>query len=268
MSDQLDNRIDELVALAVLGELTPTEEAELDTALDADSDLAVELDGDLSTAASLQAQLAEGPPPSMKTSVMAAIDALVAADHGSIDAAAVIPLPGTSSLGSAVVPDVVAPLAQPEVVDFAAERTQRRGGFWQPLVAAAAVALLFVGGVLVANRGGDDGSNFEAIATADDAQGRTLAGDLAGTLDVVYSPSQNAFVLVGDGIPTLVDAETYQLWFVDDSGIQSVGLFRPDADGHVEQVFADLDPTDFVVGVTVEPAAGSEAPTLPIIAAT
>ncbi len=253
MSDELDNRIDELLALAALGELTSADEAELDAALAADVGLAAELDADLAVAAKLQARLAEDPPPAMKLNVMAAIDALE-------DAEAPVTAPPTALLPP---PDSA---QQPDVVDFATERTKRRGSKWQPLAAAAAVVMLLVGGVLVANRG-DNAPNFEAVAAADDAQQRTLDGELAGTLDVVYSPSQDAFVLVGSGIPTLIDAETYQLWFVDDSGAQSVGLFRPDGDGRVEQLFDGLDPSDFVVGVTIEPAAGSESPTLPIIAA-
>ncbi len=275
MNDDLNTRIDDLLALAALGELSPTDELELDAALAADAELADELDADLSTAAALQATLAEIPPASMKANVMAAIDALDAGpdvDESPDDAVVTMPQPATSPLGTpnAIPADTASTNAasgEPGVVDFAAERTRRRTSRWQPLAAAAAVALLFVGGVLVANRGDDGGPNFEAIAEADDAQQRTLAGELDGTLDVVYSPSQQSFVLVGTDIPTLIDAETYQLWFVDDNGAQSVGLFRPDGDGRVEQVFTDLDPSDFVVGVTIEPAAGSESPTLPIVAA-
>ncbi len=276
MNDDLNTRIDDLLALAALGELSPADELELDAALAADAELVTELDADLSVAAALQATLATEPPASMKANVMAAIDALDAAglgvDESSDDAVVTMPQPATSPLGtpSAIPADTASTNAasnEPGVVDFASERTKRRTSRWQPLAAAAAVALLFVGGVLVANRGGDDGPNFEAIAQADDAQQRTLAGELDGTLEVVYSPSQQSFVIVGTDIPTLIDAETYQLWFVDGNGAQSVGLFRPDDQGRVEQVFTDLDPSDFVVGVTIEPAAGSESPTLPIIAA-
>jgi hypothetical protein len=45
-----------------------------------------------------------------------------------------------------------------------------------------------------------------------------------------------------------------------------VGIFRPDTDGSVSERFADADPTGFVLGVTEEPAGGSESPTLPILA--
>jgi len=254
MSDELDNRIDDLLALAALGELSPADEAELDAALLADADLTAEIDADLAVAALLQSTLAIDPPATLKSGVMAAISEPARSEPARSEPARSEPARSEP--------------AQSDVVDFGAARAKRKNR-WQPLAAAAAVVMLLAGGILVANRGGgDDGSNFEAIAAADDAQQRALAGTLEGTLDVVYSPSQNAFVLVGSGIPTLIDEETYQLWFVDDEGAQPIGLFRPDDTGRVEQVFEGLDPSDIVVGVTIEPAAGSDAPTLPIIANT
>lgn len=257
-----DDRIEELLELAVLGELTAEQEIELDAALADDADLAADLDADLSVAASLQALHAEAPPERLKADLMAAIDALDSEAIDESDASVSAPTEtGDSTTGG--------------VVDFTAARSERttrreakqRAG-WQPLAAAAAVVLLAVGGLFVSIRGGggDDGPSFAAITEAADSRERVLEGDLGGELEVVFSPSQQAFVLVGTDIPALADTETYQLWLVDDAGAQPVGLFRPDDGGRVEQVFEDLDPTDFVVGVTIEPAAGSDSPTLPIIA--
>lgn len=261
-SDMNDaDRIDELLALAALGELTAAEEAELDAALAADDEVAAELAAVLDMAARLQAVHRETPPAGLKDSVMAAIDDLAqgaAADTGThVDAA--VPL-------SPPVEPAWAPPTVPTIAAARAARSDRRSRRWQPLAAAAAVVMLLVGGVLVANRDSGSTNSFNAVVQADDAQSRTLEGSLSGVLDVVYSPSQQAFVLSGTNIPGLTDAETYQLWFVDDSGAQPIGLFRPDDSGDVNERFDDLDPTDFVVGVTVEPAAGSEIPTEPIIA--
>lgn len=275
-----DDRIDELIALAALGEITEAESAELDAALAGDAGLAAELDADLAVAAALQSTHAEPAPTSMKADVMAAIDALAdstdgadgadaadgadedAADRADEDAAGTVPAPQ-------VAPSVVG--ASGGVADFAAAQTARRartGRMWQPFAAAAAVVMLLVGGVLVVGRGGSDsGPTVDAVAQAEDSQRRSLVGDLDGELDVYYSASQSAFVLVGTDVPVLTDDETYQLWFVDDTEARSVGLFRPQDDGTVEELFDDLDPSDYVVGITVEPAAGSATPTLPIVAA-
>lgn len=266
MTDTNDfDRIDELIALAALGELTEAEAAELDLALAADDEVAAELAADLTMAADLQAIHREAPPAALKDSVMAAIDGLAQG----------VPAAGDPRGGDNVHHDGAAISAEPawappDVPTIAAARearSERRNRRWQPLAAAAAVVMLLVGGVLVANRDSGSTDTFDAIVQADDAQARTLEGALAGTLDVVYSPSQQAFVLSGTNIPGLTDAETYQLWFVDDSGAQPIGLFRPDGSGEVNERFDDLDPTDFIVGVTVEPAEGSETPTLPIVAA-
>ena len=48
----------------------------------------------------------------------------------------------------------------------------------------------------------------------------------------------------------------------------SAGLFRPDGGGVVLERLDGVDPTGFTLGVTEEPAGGSESPTLPILAST
>jgi anti-sigma factor RsiW len=192
MSDDINNRIDELLVLAALGELSEAENDELDGALAADSELADELAAALAIAARLQSIAEIAPPAAMKQSVMAAIRG-VAQDAG----------PAATDAGPA----------------------------------------------------------------ATDAQSRTFVGELDGTLDAMWSPSSHAFILAGTGIPVLSDAETYQLWLIDAGGAVPVGLFQPNAGGEVEQVFTDVDPSDFIIGVTVEPAGGTDQPTLPVITA-
>jgi anti-sigma factor RsiW len=192
MSDDINNRIDELLVLAALGELSEAENDELDGALAADSELADELAAALAIAARLQSIVEIAPPAAMKQSVMAAIRG-VAQDAG----------PAATDAGPA----------------------------------------------------------------ATDAQSRTFVGELDGTLDAMWSPSSHAFILAGTGIPVLSDAETYQLWLIDAGGAVPVGLFQPNAGGEVEQVFTDVDPSDFIIGVTVEPAGGTDQPTLPVITA-
>jgi anti-sigma factor RsiW len=192
MSDDINNRVDELLVLAALGELSEAENDELDGALAADSELADELAAALAIAARLQSIFEIAPPAAMKQSVMAAIRG-VAQDAG----------PAATDAGPA----------------------------------------------------------------ATDAQSRTFVGELDGTLDAMWSPSSHAFILAGTGIPVLSDAETYQLWLIDAGGAVPVGLFQPNAGGEVEQVFTDVDPSDFIIGVTVEPAGGTDQPTLPVITA-
>lgn len=233
-----NERIDELIALAALGELDEHEAAELDAALEADAELARDLDLDLEVAATLQSSLAEAPPATLKADVMAAID-----EHD-------------ERLADSVV-----------VVPIGAARSRRRS--IQTFAAAAAVVMLLAGGLVVFSRTASAPTNVDVVATADDAFERELSeGGLSGELAVVYSPSEDAFVLVGTEIPVLADDQTYQLWFVDADGAESVGVFVPDDEGRVAERYDGRDPSDFTVGVTVEPAGGSETPTAPIRAAT
>lgn len=226
-----DDRIDELIALAALGELSHDEERELERAT-GDPTVAAELAEALDTAALLQAATPEDPPAALRASVLGAID----------DVPQERPAPA-------------------EVVDLG-ERRRRR---YAVLGAVAAALILVVGGLVAVNAGGDD-DPIDAIVEADDAVTRVLEGELDGDLSVVHSPSANAIVVEGSGMTTMASNRTLQLWLVSDDGARSIGLFRPDEDGTVSERLDDVDPTGFVLGVTEEPAEGSETPTLPILA--
>jgi anti-sigma-K factor RskA len=230
------DRIDELIALAALGELPAEEHDELAEAARRDPVIAAELDEALATAAALQRSRVEEPPGALRASVLAAI-ASVPQERSAVDE---------------------------QVIQLGVERSRRR--FRPAMLAAAAVVLFAVGGVVVVVTNDDDPSDpIATVIEAPDATTRALSGEI-DVLTVVYSPSQDALVVEGDGVPVLDDTATYQLWLVDDDGATSIGTFRPDGDGRVSERFGDADPTDFVLGVTREPAGGSESPTLPILA--
>lgn len=241
MSDRQshDQRIDELLALAALGELTDVDERELDAALAADVDLHHELDADLETAARVQAVNAEMPSAELKDRVMAAIDAPTLSD----DAGA-------------------------QVTNLGDERERRRTR-WIPMAAAAAVALIAVAGVVLIDDDGDGGTDVVAeVIDAPDANGWEFDGELPGALRAVYSAEVDALVLEGVDVDQLTDAQTYQLWLVDPAAnsAESVGVFRPDDEGVVLLAFEGANPESLTLGITVEPAGGSEQPTLPIVA--
>jgi anti-sigma-K factor RskA len=232
-------RLDDLLALAALGELTPAEEHDLDVALADDAALRSELDADLEVAARLQSVDPSDPPPELKQRVMDGLEER--------------PRPGDAETG--------------RVADLDGERKRRRR-LWIP-AAAAAVALVAVAGVITMRDEGRDEPPEEiaAVIDAPDAQERVFAGDLDGTLRAVVSAEADALVLEGVDVGALSDAETYQLWLVDaDGAASSLGLFRPGADGRVLVAFEGADPTGSTLGVTVEPEGGSEQPTPPIVA--
>ena len=258
-SDTNSGRIDELIALAALGELSAEDQRDLDALVRTDPVVAAELDEALAAAAALQHSHAEEPPLTLRGSVLAAI-ASTPQEPAVPDAGT--PAEGTSGEGT---PGEGAESTDgtSRVVSLDAQRSRR--GLRPAMLAAAAVALFAVGGVaLVATR--DDPSDpIAAVVEAPDATSRTLTGAVEG-LTVTYSASQDALVVAGEGVPAVDDTATYQLWLVGDGSATSVGIFRPDSDGRVSERFANVDPSDFVLGVTREPAGGSESPTLPILA--
>lgn len=237
------DEIDDMIARAVLGELSDDELATLDAALESDPIARAELDAELATAGGIMRATAEPPPATLKANVLDAI-----AD---------------------VAQERTGPTAGDAPVASLDARRRSRSRVAPMLLAAAAVVMLVVGGVLItADRNGGS-STFEAVATAPDAELHALAGTLTGSLRVIHSDDQDAIAVDGADVPVLGSDETYQLWLVDPGGgVRSAGLFRPDDDGRVMQRFDDLDPTGFTLAVTREPAGGSVAPTLPILAST
>ncbi len=256
------DRIDELIALAALGELSPEDAAELDALVAADVEAAAELDDDLDTAAELQRALRAEPPPALRGDVLAAIARTPQDDAPTATGAPTAP---TGPPAGAPVRGGRPP-TPPEPVAFDASR--RRDVLRNVLAAAAAVVLLVVGviGVIVALDSTRSGDEVAAIIEADDASVRPLESATLGPLRVVYSPSAAGVVVQGEDVEGLDETLTYVLWLIDDSGAAAAGSFVPDADGIVATRIDGVDPTGFDLGVTVEPAAGSETPTPPVIA--
>jgi anti-sigma-K factor RskA len=83
---------------------------------------------------------------------------------------------------------------------------------------------------------------------------------------VVYRPTDSPIALLCVyGMPALPADKTYQLWLIKDGQRDNGGLFRVSKDGFGLLVIRPNRPlSDYsAVGVTVEPAGGSPAPTSP-----
>lgn len=86
---------------------------------------------------------------------------------------------------------------------------------------------------------------------------------------VSWLASKGALVFIAGGLRALPEGKTYELWLVPAQGKGPIpaGLFRPDAD-HGATVVLPPIPADTqakLFMVTVEPAAGSATPSLPIV---
>jgi hypothetical protein len=83
-------------------------------------------------------------------------------------------------------------------------------------------------------------------------------------MELVYSGTLEASVLVWDQLPALDPETVYELWYVGDDA-RPAGLLRPGSDSGSLLLEGEWSAGERV-GITIEPAAGSEHPTAEPIA--
>lgn len=233
----------------------------------------------LSETASLLAYAAEPetPPAALKADIMAAIR-------------------NTRQLpASSVVRDISS--AKPSSPDSvpearAAAATRRRSGTagsqrprWVPLLSAAAALVIFAGvgvGGWVAGQNStkqDMAAQIQAlqsqqaaaqeqqdsmltIMASPDAKMATTALSDGGSVTVASSSKANKAAVMVNDLPALPADKTYELWFISAAGAVPAGLMSHD-DPSVPgmQILAGSMGGATHVGITVEPAGGSPAPT-------
>lgn len=260
---------DELAAYA-LDAIDPAERSAIERALAESPELRDEADSYAASAAQL-AQLAQpvAPPTDLRARLMAAIDVT---PQVTPDAAAPRAAEGPESPGAedtAAASDARDAATRPDAPDVRgpAHAEARRRWFQRPgalvAVAAAAVVLL-VGAVVGIGWPGPNGWGAQlqmtAIAEAPDAQSTTLEAEGGGEITLVSSESKGRSVVVADGLPDLGDDQTYELWYIDDSGAESAGTFDTTG-GETWRILDGSFTPGVAVGVTVEPAGGSPQPT-------
>lgn len=160
----------------------------------------------------------------------------------------------------------------------AERRAARR---WAPMtvgiVSAAAAVALFFGGVVLGQIGSSAGSpdlplagqteELVTIAAAADSQRAIVKLDDGGSATLMWSGELGQSALFVDGLPKLSESQSYQLWYIGASGPISAGILEQDTSGPSWKVLDGQMTVGDLVGVTVEPAGGSEQPTSdPVIA--
>lgn len=178
------------------------------------------------TAARLAVAAAESPPPELRPRVLAAIQQVRQAP-----------------------PAVVIPLRS------------RRSRVTMVLTAAAAAAAVALG-VLAFN----GQQRFEqlqsrqqelfSVLAAPDARTVRQPVTAGGTATVLVSRARGKVVVATAGLPALPGGRVYELWLMGKAGVRPAGLLDGEA-----PVLADTRRGDEHVGLTVEPAGGSQQPT-------
>lgn len=160
---------------------------------------------------------------------------------------------------------------QPDAVDLSArreEKARRRslstGRRW--LVGVAAAALIALGGVAVGSSIISAQDPVHQILNASDVRTKAVTIQGGGTASLAISGGKDAAVVTMHNVPAPPSGKVYQMWLIPKSGAAPVSqgtmdaraLSRPAAIKGVDAAAA--------FAITVEPAGGSAAPTLPIVA--
>ncbi len=136
------------------------------------------------------------------------------------------------------------------------------------LAAAAAAAVLSIGGFVVEHERADDlsadRSRLIALMAAPDTTASLSPAAGGGEVRVVSSASRNAAVVVGSSLDRLDDDQIYQVWHMEDGKPTSVGLLGR---GSGMLYIPSIEGAE-AYAITVEPAGGSSQPTSDPIAAT
>ncbi|MBH0008603.1 anti-sigma factor domain-containing protein [Salinibacterium sp. SWN1162] len=230
------------------------------------------------------------PPPALKANLMAMIaqtpqlpreadvavvadDASSSVDVASTPLATVTPLAASVSLAA----DDSAEQSSTSAAAPAspAERKAQARWFTRPATAlaavAAAVALIVTGGVVADSIGrtsieqssfaAGQADQLAAINAASDSQRlvSTVAGGATATF--VWSGELASSAVIVDGLEALPADQVYELWYIDEAGARPAGLMNAADDGPTWRVLDGDMAIGDVVGVTIEPKGGSDAPT-------
>ena len=221
-------------------------------------------------AGELSLATATPPPPSLRASVLSTISS-------------VRPLPPEATPEETPAPEWTIPTAprtppsneesestsaaEPASLERKRAERARRAPLRQWLIGVAAAAVLATGG-LVWNPLSPDTNTVQLTATeqvlqAKDAQRfEQKVGDATAT--IVRSPGLKKAVIVTANLPAAPAGKVYELWLQQGPAMVRAGLMPA---GQANTVLLEGDAASAqAVGITLEPAGGSDTPTLPPIA--
>lgn len=226
----------------------------------------------LSETAALLASVtpAETPPPALKANIMAAIR-----NTSQLPASAVVRDISTAAGSSKTAGS--RPLNRATGSRAVGSRQgPPKGNRWVPaLSAAAALALLGgvgVGGWVIGQNSSDDLVNQQlaaaqaqqeamlTIMSSPDAQIATTSLPNGGAVTVASSIEVNKAAILANDMPPLPEDKTYELWFISDAGAVPAGLIDSVQASAMQILNGEVGGATHV-GITVEPAGGSDKPT-------
>lgn len=133
--------------------------------------------------------------------------------------------------------------------------------FGLPGVAFGASVVILVAGLLWWNvMLQDEVRNLQTRVQNSPLQELQASGMARGTNAEMVEVDEGRMVLVAEGLPSVPEENTYQMWVIEDGEPRSGGVFRPGGHVTAAPLEASLEDAD-AVAVTLEPARGSPQPT-------
>jgi anti-sigma-K factor RskA len=172
-------------------------------------------------------------------------------------------------------PAAVSPAEQPgpepadELSAARARRESRRrpGNARRWPAAAAAAAVIALGGVAVGSYVADQNDPLNQVVRAQDVREASVPVAAGGTATVLISSSKDALVVKMKDVPAPPAGKVYQMWLIPKDGSAPVSQGLMDEAALSKPAIVKGIAKAASLGITVEPAGGSAAPTSPTVAA-
>ncbi|MDQ0825093.1 anti-sigma-K factor RskA [Arthrobacter sp. B2I5] len=161
------------------------------------------------------------------------------------------------------------PDARDELAQARKRREERRGpsGARRWLIGVAAAAAIALGGVGVGAYMADQNDPVNQVARAGDLREASVNVIGGGKATLLISASEDAAVVKMSGVPAPPAGKVYQMWLIPKDGSAPVSQGLMDEQALSKPAVVQGIHSAASLGITVEPAGGSKAPTLPTVAA-
>lgn len=186
------------------------------------------------------------------------------------------PAPGQSAAGQfapgqpvASQPASVQPAGGDELARARQRREERRrpGSTRRWLAGVAAAAAIALGGVGVGSYLADQNDPLNQVVRAGDLREASVDVAGGGTATLLISSSEDAAVVKMNGVPAPPAGKVYQMWLIPKDGSAPVSQGLMDEEALSKPAVVEGISSAAALGITVEPAGGSQSPTLPTVAA-
>lgn len=147
------------------------------------------------------------------------------------------------------------------------EERRRPAGARRWLAGVAAAAVIALGGVGVGAYLADQNDPLNQVVRADDVREASVPVSAGGTATVLISSSKDAVVVKMNGVPAPPAGKVYQMWLIPKDGSAPVSQGLMDEEALSKPAVVKGISSAASLGITVEPAGGSSAPTFPTVAA-